>query len=175
MARLLWTQMQDIGPSGRAGSAMAFDPLRKKIVLFGGTSPDGGTWEWDGQYWTQVSDMGPSFRREHAMAWDNASSRVILFGGAVVNPDPGADPGQNPIGLGDTWEWDGENWTQLDDSGPTARFAFAVASDWDVRRDAGFDQPAKEPHQAALSLDHRNRRAICESRRFRASPWRRGS
>jgi hypothetical protein len=31
--------------------------------------------------------------------------------------------------LADTWEWDGENWTQVEDAGPAARFSFAVASD----------------------------------------------
>lgn len=127
MPKLLWTQRQDIGPAGRAGSAMAFDPVRGKMVLFGGTNLDRGTWEWDGQYWTQVSDMGPTPRRDFGMAWDNASQRVLLFGGA------GADPGANPNAVlavfGDTWEWDGESWTQVDDTGPAARFGFAVASD----------------------------------------------
>src|SRR2546423_1259224 len=79
MAKLLWTQRQDIGPAGRAGSAMAFDPVRGKIVLFGGTIPDRGTWEWDGQYWTQVSDMGPALRRESSMAWDGASKRGVVW------------------------------------------------------------------------------------------------
>jgi hypothetical protein len=125
MPKLLWTQRQDIGPAGRAGCATAFDPVRGKTVLFGGTNPDRGTWEWDGQYWTQVSDMGPAPRRNFGMAWDNATQRVMLFGGAAVSADPGA----NPAALGDTWEWDGESWTQVDDTGPAARFAFAVASD----------------------------------------------
>ena len=129
MPKLLWTQRQDIGPAGRAGSGMAFDPIRGKMVMFGGTSPDRGTWEWDGQFWTQVSDMGPPLRREFAMAWDNASKGVMLFGGAAVNADPGANPGQNPAMLGDTWAWDGESWTQVEDTGPAGRFAFAVASE----------------------------------------------
>lgn len=127
--RLLWTQRQDIGPAGRAGCAMAFDPVRGKTVLFGGSSPDRGTWEWDGHYWTQVSDMGPALRREFGMAWDNALQRVMLFGGAEVVADPGVNESPNPVPLGDTWEWDGESWTQMDDTGPSARFAFAVASD----------------------------------------------
>ena len=124
MPKLLWTQRQDIGPAARAGSGLAFDPVRGKMVLFGGTNLDRGTWEWDGQYWTQVSDMGPTPRRDFGMAWDNASQRVLLFGGA------GADPGANPNAVlavfGDTWEWDGESWTQVDDTGPAARFGFAV-------------------------------------------------
>jgi hypothetical protein len=105
---------------------MAFDEVRQKAVLFGGTSGDPGTWEWDGQFWTQVSDMGPSLRRNAVMAWDSASKRVLLFGGAIDDP---AAPAGLPRALRDTWEWDGSNWTQLDDTGPSARFASAVAAD----------------------------------------------
>jgi hypothetical protein len=127
MPRWLWTQRQDIGPPGRAGACMAFDPVRGKMVLFGGDPADPGTWEWDGQFWTQVSDMGPPPRREFGMAWDSASKCVMLFGGAVVSP--GGPSPSIPTLLGDTWKWDGENWTQVEDTGPVARFGLAVASD----------------------------------------------
>jgi len=60
--------------------------------------------------WTQVSDMGPALRRDFGMAWDNASQQVMLFSGAVVSAGPGVDPGAIPAVLGDTWQWDGENW-----------------------------------------------------------------
>jgi hypothetical protein len=128
MPKVFWTQRQDIGPQGRAGSGMAFDPLRGKMVLFGGTNSDRGTWEWDGQFWTRVSDMGPTPRRDFGMAWDGTSKCVMLFGGAAISSDPGADPA-HPTMLGDTWEWDGEGWTQVEDTGPPARFGFSVASD----------------------------------------------
>jgi hypothetical protein len=129
MPKLLWTQRQDIGPAGRTGSAMAFDSVRGKMVLFGGATADRGTWEWDGQYWTQVSDMGPALRRDFGMAWDSASQCVLLFGGAAVSVDAAAIPGANPAMLADTWAWDGESWTQVDDAGPSSRFAFGLASD----------------------------------------------
>jgi hypothetical protein len=79
MSQFLWTQRQDIGPAARASSTMAFDQVRNRIVLFGGRTLDGGTWEWDGQYWTQVSDMGPSARRDAGLAWDSASNRIIFI------------------------------------------------------------------------------------------------
>ena len=45
------------GPEARGGQAMAYDPLRDRVVLYGGFD-DGGqpkfadTWEWDGEQWT---------------------------------------------------------------------------------------------------------------------------
>jgi hypothetical protein len=123
MTGFFWTQRQDIGPTARQGHAMAFDPIRRKTVLYGGTTLDSGyahdTWEWDGQYWTQVSDMGPPARANHAMAWDANLSRVILFGCKHVGMS---------VPFADTWEWDGESWTQLTDEGPGGRFAFALAT-----------------------------------------------
>jgi len=41
-----WTQRQDIGPSSRVGAAMNFDSARNRIVLFGGSSGSGETWEY---------------------------------------------------------------------------------------------------------------------------------
>ena len=103
MAKVLWTQKQDMGPRPRIGHAMTYDASRRRVVLFGGDSlanaSFGDTWEWDGDSWTQVQDIGPAARAFHAMAFDGTRRRTVLFGG------------RNPTGfLGDTWEWDGENW-----------------------------------------------------------------
>jgi hypothetical protein len=57
------------------------------------------------------------------MAYDSSRGRTVLFGGLG-----GAGVGN----LGDTWEWDGENWTQMADSGPPARGQAAMA--YDVQR-----------------------------------------
>ena len=52
------------------------------------------------------------------MAFDGTRRRTVLFGG------------RNHTGLlGDTWEWDGENWTQVADSGPARRHGHAMAFD----------------------------------------------
>ena len=56
------------------------------------------------------------------MAWDAALQRIVLFGGA-------AGPDLFKSARHDTWEWDGENWTQLDEGGPGWRVLFALASD----------------------------------------------
>jgi hypothetical protein len=127
MARVLWTQKQDIGPRARVRHAMAYDVARQRITLFGGDSLDGtlrsGTWEWDGQHWTQVQNMGPAGRTGHAMAHDAARSRTVLFGGRTA-----AGP------VGDTWEWDGGHWTQVADSGPSPRSGHVLAFDGARRR-----------------------------------------
>jgi N-acetylneuraminic acid mutarotase len=120
MAKVLWTQKQDIGPLPRAGHAMAFDTTRRRVVLFGGTTLAGtffaDTWEWDGDSWTQMQDIGPTPRAFHAMTFDSARNRAVLFGGSA---EAGA--------LADTWEWDGEFWTQVADSGPAPRSRHAMA------------------------------------------------
>ena len=127
MAKVLWTQKQDIGPRPRAGHAITYDSTRQRVVLFGGDSLAGtlfgDTWEWDGENWTQVQDIGPSPRAFHAVAYDASRRRTVLFGGL-------ATPGQ----LRDTWEWDGENWTQVADSGPSRRSGHAMAFDSNRQR-----------------------------------------
>jgi len=65
--------------------------------------------------WVQVATTGPSPRWDAAMSYDSDRHVTVLFGGA-------ADP---PIGspvMGDTWEFDGTNWTQrLPATAPVAR------------------------------------------------------
>jgi hypothetical protein len=129
MATFLWTQKQDMGPVARTGHAIAYDPLREKGVLFGGAEGRrylGDTWEWDGEYWIQVADTGPAPRQSHALAYDAAGQRVLLFGGGgSVDGNIGAQP----TTFGDTWEWKNEQWTQLDETGPSPRSSFAMSGD----------------------------------------------
>jgi hypothetical protein len=110
MARLLWSQRQDVGPRPRVRHAIAYDSARQRTVLFGGDSLGGtlfgDTWEWDGAFWVQLEDTGPAPRSGHVLAYDSARGRVVLYGGAV------------PALRGDTWEWDGQAWTEIEDIGP---------------------------------------------------------
>jgi hypothetical protein len=62
VARLLWTQRQDMGPQRRLSHAMTYDSDRKRTMLFGGSPGNGlsgDTWEWNGDLWMQVEDIGP--------------------------------------------------------------------------------------------------------------------
>lgn len=95
-------------PSRRFDHAVAFDSVRGRVVLFGGYSPTvtplADTWEWDGATWTpRVPRTSPSARRGHRMAFDAATGRVVLFGSMQT---------RTTAKLVDTWEWDGNDWTQ---------------------------------------------------------------
>jgi hypothetical protein len=58
-------------------------------------------------------------RANHAMAYDSGRQRVVLFGGETY--------GQV---LGDTWEWDGTDWTQVfPQSSPPARAEHSMTYD----------------------------------------------
>jgi|tagenome__1003787_1003787.scaffolds.fasta_scaffold20910823_1 N-acetylneuraminic acid mutarotase len=123
-----WTQVEDIGPSPRTGHQAAYDENRGRLVLFGGyqfvtgnNGVVGDTWEWDGASWTQVEEIGPAARQRHSMAYDSAKKRIVMFGGQVRTG--GANQPVN-----DTWEWDGTQWTQVADTGPTARARAAMTS-----------------------------------------------
>jgi hypothetical protein len=106
---------------------MAFDSTRKRVVLFGGETGEptttylNDTWEWNGDVWVQVADTGPSPRRAHAITFDSARQRVVLFGGFVFE--------QAATFLNDTWEWDGEVWTQMADTGVSPRNGHAMEYD----------------------------------------------
>ncbi len=79
-------------PSSRYATALIYDSVIKKIVLFGGLDipKNDETWEydtsthtWDGPY---LFTTQPSARNDHAMAFDSGNNRIILFGGMVGVP-----------------------------------------------------------------------------------------
>ena len=125
----LWVQVGDTGPTQRVLTGLAYDPVNTQVLLFGGSGPApngitlGDTWLWDGQVWLQVEDAGPSPRMHFALATDPVRRRVVLFGGQAFG---GA--GEITL-LGDTWEWDGTEWTQRDDVGPSRRAGATMAYD----------------------------------------------
>jgi hypothetical protein len=112
-----WTQQTPIAsPCARNTPAMAYDPDRARIVLFGGestltfctTQVLGDTWMWNNlaNTWDLCTgcNPGPPARSGHRMAWDDASGTIVLFGGF-----------KNPDGTGllnDTWQIDGGPWRQ---------------------------------------------------------------
>jgi len=88
-------------PKARAYAAMAYDPVSKKVVLFGGYDSIGAdlndTWTFDGTTWNKVKTaVAPSARRFVTMAFDKRSNRLVMFGGVNAQQV-----------LRDTWVWDG--------------------------------------------------------------------
>lgn len=117
-----WRRLAQLGP--RAFVQMAYDPVTRLSLLFGGCSPfsvpDAELWGWSGTTWTQLdSGSGPSPRFDPAVVYDVARGRLVLFGGATSSSL-----------LGDTWEWDGTRWASLGSSGgPSARTNHCMAYD----------------------------------------------
>jgi hypothetical protein len=131
-----WRQLSPpFAPSPRRFHASAFDPLRNKLVVFGGLFPgsvyndvwelDGATEAWRNQTPTSGPQPTPSFSA--TMTFDAVRKRVLLSGGsdmsgAVVN---------------EVWEWDGANRQWIDRTPPAANNAIRKIGDavaFDQRR-----------------------------------------
>jgi len=108
--RPTWIQQTPgTSPPARTGHAMVYDADSELAVLFGGIAGAtllNDTWVYDGFTWTLVQTVnGPSPRVGHAMAYDSARGVVVLFGGSEETPAA--------VGLSDTWEFDGVDWTEV--------------------------------------------------------------
>ena len=134
-------------PSPRSAAAMAYDPTRQMVVLFGGFVPLGTdsaeTWEWDGSAWSQrMPSVSPSARGAHRMVYDASRDAVVMFGGWRT-------PLQSTVG--DTWEWDGANWTAIATAAPPSRCDQAMVFDEKRGRTvmfgglSAFQQPGNVP------------------------------
>jgi hypothetical protein len=120
-----WAQVTaDISPPPRSDAALAYDPIRKSLILFGGTNyygqtVYGDTWEWDStsRKWTQLFPMtSPDALSGHGMVTDTIHNKILLFAGMGNNywygPGygiPYKDPMRNEV-----WEWDGSKVTWTD-------------------------------------------------------------
>ena len=91
-----WTRVTTpTSPSPRHYSAMVYDPVRYRMLLFGGADDletvQGDTWAFDlsTNTWSQIraSGLTPSARAWHAMAFDIESGKAFLYSGG---PDRGA-------------------------------------------------------------------------------------
>jgi hypothetical protein len=107
-----WTQRSSGGPQNRMQHSMAFDAARGVTVLFGGhrsSTPAfqyGDTWVWNGSYWFEhYGAQGPAPRSAASMVWDGRRQRIVLTGGRSVYG--------GSVDYNDTWEWDGQQWTDM--------------------------------------------------------------
>jgi hypothetical protein len=122
----------EAAPSARLGHAMALDPWRGRLILFGGfdgAARLGDTWEWDGgaRAWRRLELPGPTppARDAHVMVTDPWRRRIFLLGGCADGPC------EEP--LTDVWEWDGEAGRWRDrtpsGSGPSPRIGQGLSYD----------------------------------------------
>jgi hypothetical protein len=105
---LAWLKVKSSSsPSARSAMTMAYDPISKKVVVFGGFDATGylnDTWVFDGSTWSPAATPNaPSPRAASAMAYDRVAGKLVLFGGF-----------NGTQYLGDTWTWDGsaETWSE---------------------------------------------------------------
>jgi hypothetical protein len=114
VAQVGWVQHQPTTrPLARTHHSMTYDIARGVTVLFGGSGAQSfnDTWEWSGVDWTQRSTSNsPSARFGHIVAFDMGRARVVLFGGSNA-PSGGGE-------MNDTWEFDGNNWTNVPTANP---------------------------------------------------------
>jgi cysteine-rich repeat protein len=108
-------------PQGRVGAAMAWDPDRQRIVLFGGKAGDDtnldDTWEYDGVGWRLIEGQtAPTPRAGHALLYNAARRGMTVLGGMGAGATT------------DTWELRGSTWFQVSVTNPPSdRFGAAAA------------------------------------------------
>src|SRR5262249_62427369 len=77
--------MVDFRPPVRKGAIWCADPVRRNVVLHGGSAFHSGltdTWTWDGIRWTRHYPLlAPSARQGAIGAFDLARGNLVLFGG----------------------------------------------------------------------------------------------
>ncbi|MBX5480467.1 MAG: hypothetical protein IRZ16_01270 [Myxococcaceae bacterium] len=97
-------------PSARSDFALAFDPVGRQLVVFGGDPgvavscmPDpkfeGETWFYDVDcgVWTRSAEPGPSARARLAGAFDTRRRRFLVFGGRYRAQSSGAYTNYNEV------------------------------------------------------------------------------
>lgn len=110
-----WSEVATSGPAKRWATALAFDSVQNKVILFGGIFQGlvfDDTWEWSGSAWTQVTPTTrPPRTMSHTLVFDRRRRRSFLFGGTTGFP------------MADTnalWEYTGTTWNHLCTTNPCA-------------------------------------------------------
>lgn len=135
-----WTSLSVEGapgaPSVRNRSAMAYDPVANRLVIFGGASGAQGPFLSDcfafdlaTNTWTTIPNptpgtTGPLARADAKMGFDASTGVLVLFGGQGTGPSPVA-----ANRLGDTWQLISNTWVQMaPPTTPAARAVFAMTA-----------------------------------------------
>ena len=128
-----WERVRYGVPVARDGQVMGYDPVRGRMLMFGGQPIVGAgnlrgneLWAWSGHGWYELTQVfGPPPRLSTVGVYDAARDRLVVFGGE----DFGGEP------LEDTWEWDGARWEpRFPAMTPPPRTLSAMAYDAGRRR-----------------------------------------
>ncbi len=113
-----WTEVLASGPKppGRSGHTLTYDPVRRRLILFGGQArgffSDVWAFDIDGGTWRALTadEAGPSRRYGHSAVYDSGGDRLVISHGFT-----------NSGRFDDTWAFDlGQNaWSNL--SPPSGR------------------------------------------------------
>lgn len=113
-----WVDLAPVGvpPFARSDHAAAYDPLRDRMIVFGGAAANVLNDVWSlqmvGLAWTKLSPSGspPTPRSGHFMVHDPVRDRMLVFGGAEFDSDL----------LDDVWALNlaGPSWTHINPAGP---------------------------------------------------------
>lgn len=141
-----WTELKPLGtpPIPRMYASMTYDPVGRRLIMFGGLDRKTGTclsdtWAYDpaANSWTKLDPRGPTppARAWNALVRDPGSGRLLMFGGMAggeVADLVAADQ------LDDTWAFDPDanTWTRLEPAGPVpdARYAYTMVHDPSSKR-----------------------------------------
>jgi hypothetical protein len=140
-------------PPPRRSESLIFDPLRQRMIMFGGGPGDSGlndVWALslaDNQGWQQISpDGAPSARQGHTAIYDPVRDRMLVFGGRATTTL-----------LNDVWALSLSGvpaWTQLEPLGtpPGPRWLHTAIYDPDNDRMVVFGGIASSSDVWVLSL-----------------------
>lgn len=123
-----WTKLLTAhAPKPRAEAAISYDSQRNRMVLFGGYTIEGSayvklgdTWEFYDSDWHQVDTEGPSPRNGAALNYDPSLKTMVLFGGSTRDKQYGP-------ATGETWTWNGQQWSKMEMDQPANSFNSAMA------------------------------------------------
>lgn len=111
-----WTEIKTSEtPSARKNGSLAYDPVHKVMVMFGGENFDGktvlsDTWIFDGNSWKMAETRHyPAARQGAQLFFDPNTNRIILAGGFKFTGDE-----KKVTRIGDAYAWDGEDWSSIE-------------------------------------------------------------
>jgi hypothetical protein len=166
-----WTRLSPSGtaPSARHMTSAVYDPLRDRMVVFGGL--DRGVGYLDDVWalslgaaptWSRIEPAvaGPVARARHSAVYDSVGDRMIVFGGVHAG-QRGADFGL----LNDAWALTLSGvpmWSPLSPAGPAPSPRYDQSAVYDPARDrilvfGGYDGQARLNDVWSLSLKGRPR------------------